>query len=275
MRTPCPRIHLIVFALLAVGARSPSVIEGKATPLPCAPLSSREELTRQRAATLPADRLPRNSMLDSKRATGVDTSADTVIDCGPTTRRGWENCVRTIRRIVALLPRRPQKVRVLDPRHATPELRARLQHVDGFAERGERVVCLNERGDALGHALSTSGVWDYVVAIVVWHEMAHLDGAPESEAQQAEEDLWEQFIVSRKVDGAEGLAYLRLLRKRREVPQAPSRIQSNRSRNAIRVVRSFGPSLNLRVEGSIPSRLTTFSEQFRCRRACPGQTDHQ
>ena len=70
-------------------------------------MPSRQELTRQGAITVWA--APRNSMLDSKRATAVDTSADTVIDCGPTTRRGWENCVRTIRRIVALLPRRPQE----------------------------------------------------------------------------------------------------------------------------------------------------------------------
>jgi hypothetical protein len=36
--------------------------------------------------------------------------------------------------------------------------------------------------------------------------MAHIDGAQESQAQRLEEDLWQQFIVWRKVDGAQGLA---------------------------------------------------------------------
>ena len=62
---------------------------------------------------------------------------------------------------------------MLDPDRAAPEVKARLQHVDGFADPVERVVYLNERSDALGHALMRGGVWDCVVTIVVWHEMAH------------------------------------------------------------------------------------------------------
>lgn len=43
------------------------------------------------------------------------------------------------------------------------------------------------------------------------------DGAQESQAQRLEEDLWQQFIVWRKVDSGRGVGYLRLLRKRREL----------------------------------------------------------
>ena len=89
--------------------------------------------------------------------------------------------------------------------------------MDGFADPVKRVVYLNERSDALGHALVRGGVWDCVVTIVVWHEMAHIDGAQESQAQRLEEDLWQQFIVWRKVDSGRGVGYLRLLRKRREL----------------------------------------------------------
>jgi hypothetical protein len=146
----------------------------------------------------------------------INARGDPVLDCGPSTRPGFESCVRTIRRVLVLLPRRPEKIQVLDPALAAPGVKARLRHADGFADPAKRVVYLNERGDALGHALKRGGVWDYVVAIVVWHEMAHIDGAQESDAQQAEEDLWEQFIVWHKVDAVQGLSYLRLLRKRRE-----------------------------------------------------------
>jgi hypothetical protein len=53
-----------------------------------------------------------------------------------------------------------------------------------------------------------------VVAIKIWHEMAHIAGADELEAQRQEEELWKEFIVSQKVDSRRGLAYLELLRKR-------------------------------------------------------------
>lgn len=142
---------------------------------------------------------------------------NSVIDCGASTRPGFDNCVRTIRRVLVLLPHQPEKIQVLDPARGTPELKAKLQHVDGFADPGRRVVYLNEKGDVLHHALQGAGVWDYVAAIIIWHEMAHIDGANETDAQRKEEDLWRQFIVSRKVDGARGLAYLRLLRKRHEL----------------------------------------------------------
>jgi hypothetical protein len=188
-------------------------------------------------------------------ATPTIAVSDSVIDCGPTTRSGFENCVRTIRRVLALLPHRPEKVQVLDPDRATSDVKARLQHVDGFADPRERVVYLNLRGYVLQHALKGAGVWDYVAAIVVWHEMAHIDGAPEVEAQRQEEDLWQQFIVSRKVDGGQGLAYLRLLRKRRELPRGSgwAILENRRCGMQMRSVLSWPCTRSPRLSSVAPS----------------------
>ena len=45
--------------------------------------------------------------------------------------------------------------------------------------------------------------------------MAHIDGADEPAAQQAEERLWKDFILARRVDSRRGMRYLALLQKRR------------------------------------------------------------
>jgi hypothetical protein len=62
--------------------------------------------------------------------------------------------------------------------------------------------------------LNGPGIWDYALASVIWHEMAHIAGADEPEAQRREEELWTQFISSRKVEASAGARYLQLLTKR-------------------------------------------------------------
>jgi hypothetical protein len=52
------------------------------------------------------------------------------------------------------------------------------------------------------------------LAAIVWHEMAHIAGADETEAQRRQEDLWRQFIICRKVETGAGVRYLQTLRKR-------------------------------------------------------------
>ena len=52
------------------------------------------------------------------------------------------------------------------------------------------------------------------LAIIVWHEMAHLAGASEPQARREEEALWQRFVVDGRVDSRRGLAYLTLLRNR-------------------------------------------------------------
>jgi hypothetical protein len=45
--------------------------------------------------------------------------------------------------------------------------------------------------------------------------MAHIDGADEAAARQAEEQLWMQFILARRVDRTRATQYLALLKQRR------------------------------------------------------------
>ena len=55
---------------------------------------------------------------------------------------------------------------------------------------------------------------DYVLATLIWHEMAHIAGADEREAQRQEEELWREYLLARRVDTGRGLNYLVLLTKR-------------------------------------------------------------
>ena len=74
---------------------------------------------------------------------------------------------------------------------------------------------IKQQGLVFRHALRGPGIWDHVLAITIWHEMSHLGGADEQEAQRSEEGLWQQFITSRQVDFGRGLAYLQQMKKRR------------------------------------------------------------
>ncbi len=120
-----------------------------------------------------------------------------------------------IARVLKLLPRQPEKVTVVDA-HATAGLPSeRLHHVEAFVRHGERVVYLVSQGVTLQKALKGSGVFDYALATIIWHEMAHIDGADETKAQLEEEQLWQEYMLARRVDSARGMKYLTLLRKRR------------------------------------------------------------
>ena len=54
-----------------------------------------------------------------------------------------------------------------------------------------------------------------MLAVIIWHEMAHTEGLDERHAQQREEDLWKEFMQRGLVDSAVGLTYLAELRRRR------------------------------------------------------------
>ena len=71
------------------------------------------------------------------------------------------------------------------------------------------------QGATFKAALKGPGIFDYALATVIWHEMAHIAGADEAGAQQAEEQLWREFMLTRRVESSIGLRYLALLQKRR------------------------------------------------------------
>ena len=119
-----------------------------------------------------------------------------------------------VARAVARLPHPPEKVVVMVRETGTPLIRERLKHTEGFVTRGERVVYLIKESDTLERARKGPGVFDYILALIIWHEMAHIDGADEREAMRREEDLWMQYVSQQRINTDQGLRYLAVLRKR-------------------------------------------------------------
>jgi hypothetical protein len=134
-----------------------------------------------------------------------------------------------VTRAVRLLPRQPDQIVVVE-RGDGSDVRSGKAHVEAFVNHGGRVIYLLEQGVTLQATLKGPGIFDYALAIIIWHEMAHIDGADEAAAQRAEEQLWMEFIITQRVDGARGMRYLALLKKRRALPaQAPIRGEGQRS----------------------------------------------
>jgi hypothetical protein len=125
-------------------------------------------------------------------------------------------CEEVIGRALKLLPRQPERVIVVDMDRSTSLLRTKMAHTDAFVTTGLRIVYVRKQGATFQQALKGDAFFDHVLAVVIWHEMAHLDGADERTAQRVEEDLWSQYVVGRRVPTDRGMAYLALLRKRRE-----------------------------------------------------------
>jgi hypothetical protein len=124
------------------------------------------------------------------------------------------DCNEVIRRIEKLLPRRPEKVVVIDTGREPPGFQRQIRHAEGFTIPGDTTVYLKKQGPTFQRALQGAGIWDYAVAIIVWHEMAHIDGADEPIAERQEETLWQAYVVEGRVDASRGLKYLKLLQAR-------------------------------------------------------------
>lgn len=120
-----------------------------------------------------------------------------------------------VQRAVALLPKKPVDVTVIDLKDAKPEDRDRLMKLQAFVLRGSPVVYLSIDSEVLRAALKGSRFHDYMLATVIWHEMAHVDGADEPAARRHEEALWTRFMLGGAVDRDAALGYLSTLRKRR------------------------------------------------------------
>jgi hypothetical protein len=121
-----------------------------------------------------------------------------------------------VARVQKLLPRRPDRIVVLDAARQPLVLQRRIEEAEGFVTIGDSTVYLKKQGSTFQRALLGEGIWDLVLAIIVWHEMAHVAGADEAEAQLREEQLWRQFVLERRVDSRRGMNYLTLLQNRRK-----------------------------------------------------------
>lgn len=121
-----------------------------------------------------------------------------------------------IRAALALLPKQPARVAVIDVTQCRPAVRDSLLTLDAFIVRGNGVIYVVRQSAVLRGARSGANVFRAMLAAILWHEMAHLDGADERGAQQAEEDLWRGFVRDGVADTLTGLRYLALLRNRRD-----------------------------------------------------------
>jgi len=77
-----------------------------------------------------------------------------------------------------------------------------------------RVIYLRRQGPTLIAAEYSGGPYVLMLAIIIWHEMAHTEGLDERQAQHREEDLWKEFMRRDLVDRSLGLTYLVELQRR-------------------------------------------------------------
>ena len=128
---------------------------------------------------------------------------------------------RAVSRAIAHLPRRPIQVAVIDAQEATPGVRETLLVLDAFTLRLDavtmhqsKVVYLVKQSTVLQEAAKGSPFYEHVLASIIWHKMAHLDGADERGARHAEEQLWTRFVRDGVSDQVTALRYLNALTKR-------------------------------------------------------------
>ena len=122
---------------------------------------------------------------------------------------------QTIERVLKLLPKSPAQVVIVDPNKAGADIRGTLLRMEAFITEGGRVVYLTSHSEALHGALKGWSLHEYIVASIIWHEMAHIEGADEMDAQRREEALWIRYVMDERVDAGDGMRYLDGLKSRR------------------------------------------------------------
>jgi hypothetical protein len=115
---------------------------------------------------------------------------------------------------VALVPQAPVRIAVINVTQNRPAMRDYLLTLDAFTIPGNEVIYVVQQSELLKGARAGSALYRAMLATVLWHEMAHLSGADERGARQAEEKLWMQFVRDGQTDQVTGLRYLQALRRR-------------------------------------------------------------
>jgi hypothetical protein len=146
----------------------------------------------------------------------VSALASDAWACRQTVIDAPRDAVPVIQQALRLLPRCPPRVTVVEEHQVRTEFRVRFRRAEAFVSKGEPVVYVTSHSPILRAAADGSSAHVYALATILWHEMAHLDGADEAEAQHREEVLWTRFLLDDHVDRTAGLRYLsRLARRRR------------------------------------------------------------
>lgn len=105
----------------------------------------------------------------------------------------------------------------LDPRTvaAAAVWSTRPERVRAFSLRGQSAVYVNRSVDPYRCAGRKNQTCVLLLAALIWHEAAHVDGADEEQAQLREEALFRQFVMEHRVEFAAGQAMLRAMAARR------------------------------------------------------------
>jgi hypothetical protein len=123
--------------------------------------------------------------------------------------------LRTLGAALEALPRRPERIVVVDTEALPPGHEKQWRDLDAFVPIGDRVIYLRRQSQTILAAEYSGGPYVLMLAVIIWHEMAHTEGLDERHAQEREEDLWKQFVQRGLVDSGVGLTYLDELRRRR------------------------------------------------------------
>jgi len=115
---------------------------------------------------------------------------------------------------IAQLPKAPVRIAVMDVTRARPGVREYLLTLDAFTLKGNDVIYVVQQSELLKGARTGAPVYSAMLAAVLWHEMAHLSGADERGARQAEEEFWTRLVRDGAIDRLTGLRYLEALKKR-------------------------------------------------------------
>jgi len=122
---------------------------------------------------------------------------------------------RTLRAALEALPRPPERIVVVDSDAFPTTQERQLRDLDAFVPTGSRIIYLRRQSPTLRAAEFDGGPYLLMLAVVIWHEMAHTEGLDERHAQEREEDLWKRFVQQNRVDSGVGLTYLNELTRRR------------------------------------------------------------
>jgi hypothetical protein len=130
-----------------------------------------------------------------------------IVTEGPAAADEREALVRALR----LLPALPARVAVLDAEQARPDVKPTLLRLDAFVIRGRAEVYVVRQSGLLKCAMRRAPPCTHALAAVIWHELAHIEGADEREARRREEAQWTAFIRDQQVDAGAALRFLNAL----------------------------------------------------------------
>lgn len=120
-----------------------------------------------------------------------------------------------VERALEVLPRRPERIEFVDDADLVVPIAKRTAEMDAFVIHGSKIIFLRRQSPTVREAEFSGGPYVLMLALVIWHEMAHGEGLDEYEARRREEVLWSDFIRSGRIDVGFGMAYLSELQARK------------------------------------------------------------